>query len=330
MKIYNVKISPFKILLRIFIFSLCLNQIVFPNDKNIFNHFDGQKAMDLLNAQCSFGPRVPDTIPHSQCLSWMEANLKKNNWETRIYTHQVYSNLMNKNLTLKNLFGIFNPKAKIKIMFSTHWDTRPIADKETDPALQLKPILGANDGASGTAILLELARVVNSSTKLKDMLTSNSIGIILGFYDGEDLGSDQFRDDWCLGSKAFARSIPSDMMFSAGVNIDMVGDKDLQIYIEIESKKNYPKLTRHFWAIGMAESSSVFIPEARYSLIDDHLSFLYTEIPYINVIDFTYTYWHTHADTPDKCSSASLQIIGNTLLSFLKELIKNPKKILDK
>lgn len=292
--------------------------------------FDGWRAFDLLEYQCALGARVPDSPIHAKCLVWMEGELVKSGFEAKIMKHSAYSSMLAKTITIKNLFGIINPAAKKKILFSAHWDTRPIADKDPNPNLTSTPISGANDGASGVAVLLELANAIFIDKELHNALKTGDTGLILAFYDAEDLGNSEHPDEFCLGSKAFAADIPPDLTFTQGINIDMIGDKDLEITFENESFRRFPDFCTKIWEIGMRYNPRIFIPKPQFTIIDDHASFFSKKIPYINIIDFTYTYWHTTSDTPDKCSPDSLQIIGNTLLTYLSNEIKKEKKTLEK
>ncbi len=311
------------------IFIIILSFMTFFINANNETKFNGWKAMEYLSLQCSFGPRVPGTDSHKQCFDWIKAEIDKTGLQTKVMSHNAYSNLIKKQIPLKNLFAVFNPSAKNRMLFSAHWDTRPISEKDPNPNFYNTPILGANDGASGVAVLIELANYLSKSDSIKKMLSDADYGVILAFYDGEDLGSFQYPDDWCLGSKAFAENIPDDLKFNFGVNIDMIGDKDLEIFMEVGSNNNYPELTKDFWDVGTRLYPKIFIPETKHNIVDDHTSFLKLKIPYINVIDFTYTYWHTQQDTPDKCSPQSLQTIGDTIVTFMATKVKNNKKKLE-
>jgi len=322
---WTYKICQTTAILLIYSIFILTTKVISESDSSR-NSFDGWRAFDYIKTQCGMGPRVPGTPAHQKCLDWMKQELEKAGFETRVYTYSGDSKLLREKIQIKNLFGIIGGDAKRKIMISAHWDTRPISDKDPNPNLREVPILGANDGASGVAVLLELARVLGKSNKFEDLRTSSTLGVILAFYDGEDLGTPEYYDDYCLGSKAFADSIPADMAFEEGINIDMIGDSDLSIYMEKESLSKFPDLTNRFWEIGARIDSRVFIPQARYSVTDDHSSFFSKKIPYINVIDFDYPYWHTQDDTPDKCSAQSLQIVGNTILNYIEDKIKKIRK----
>jgi Zn-dependent M28 family amino/carboxypeptidase len=162
---------------------------------------------------------------------------------------------------------------------------------------------GANDGASGVAVLLEMARVLPPETE----------DIWLVFFDAEDSGGIE-NWDWLLGSRAFAASLQTNP--DAVIILDMIGDADLNIYQERNSDT---ALTESIWKTAAKLGyDDVFIPQSKYRMLDDHTPFLEKGIPAVDIIDFDYPYWHTTADTPDKVSAQSLEIVGTTMLAWLE------------
>ena len=189
-----------------------------------------------------------------------------------------------------------------QIILGAHYDTRFFADKDPDPTNQSKPVPGANDGASGVAILTELART----------LPQDSVPVWLAFFDAEDQG--RFDGwDWILGSRAFVKELQ--FRPQAVVIVDMIGDADLNIYMEINSD---PTLRAEIWntAAGLGYQKN-FIPEEKYSMLDDHTPFLEAGIPAVDLIDFDYPYYHTTQDTSDKVSAQSLKVVGETLWTWV-------------
>lgn len=179
-----------------------------------------------------------------------------------------------------------------------------LADRDPNPENRTQPAPGANDGASGVAVLLELARVLPQETKQQ---------IWLVFFDGEDNGNLPGWD-WVLGSRAFVESL-GEKKPEAVVIVDMIGDADLDIYFERNSNE---QLAAEIWAqaaeLGYAER---FIAQPKHRMLDDHTPFLQAGIPAVDIIDFDYPYWHTTQDTVDKISAHSLQAVGATLLAWL-------------
>lgn len=190
--------------------------------------FDGDRAFALLKEQCDFGPRPPGSPAHQRCLEWLSEKLRQLDLETTHQTFRAYIPLLGKSVRLTNVIAVHQVENPRKVMLSTHWDTRPIADRERDPRRRRLPILGANDGASGVAVLLELARVFQSNPP--------RVGVVFVFFDGEDSGSSM--DDYCLGSRHLAANLPPEWRFEKGINVDMVGDRDLEICIEMKDRKS--------------------------------------------------------------------------------------------
>ena len=267
--------------------------------------FDGKRAFADLAKQVSFGPRVPGTQAHLQCRDWLMTELEKvaDRVELQTFTRVVNG----KSLRLYNIFAIFNESASKRVMLCAHWDTRPTADEELDPANRKKPILGANDGASGVAVLLELAR----QFKLK----RPEVGVIIALWDGEDYGPTV--DNMLLGSRYFAKNMGK-LRPTYGILLDMVGDKDLQIYKEVNSVYAAPQLVEKVWRTAGELGYRKYFPDAqKYAIIDDHIPLIEAGVPCIDLIDFDYPYWHTLQDTVDKCSPQSLQIVGEVVAAVV-------------
>jgi glutaminyl-peptide cyclotransferase len=170
------------------------------------------------------------------------------------------------------------------------------------------PILGANDGASGVAVLLELARLLGSSPA--------DYGVDIVLFDGEDLGTDQNREGYFRGSREFARTFTAARPEHALV-LDMVGDSDLLFYMEAYSTQMAPATVEWVWAAGREVAPAYFADQVGYAVEDDHMPLNAARIPCADLIDFNYPHWHTHADTPDKVSAASLQVVGDVLTRLL-------------
>ncbi len=253
--------------------------------------FDGLRAYEDVKTQVAFGSRMPGSEGHAQIREWMRAELESAGWEVEV---QVSERLGNPIYNVVATRGEANPQ----IIVGAHYDTRIFADADPDIANHTMPTLGANDGASGVAVLLELAR------SLPDDVTN----VALVFFDAEDNGRIDGWD-WILGSREFAENIT--FQPEAVVIVDMIGDADLNIFKERNSDS---ALTDEIWAIaGGLGYGDQFIPEYKHSMLDDHTPFLEAGIPAVDIIDFDYPYWHTIADTPDKVSAESLAAVGQTL-----------------
>jgi len=214
-------------------------------------------------------------------------------------------------LRLVNIIGNYNRDSKRRILLGAHYDTRPRADRDPDPAKRHLPILGANDGASGVAVLLELARLLGAARP--------PVGVDLVFFDGEDSGQEGLDADWILGSEHFAGNLKG-YRPSAAIIVDMVGEQNAVITVEIYSGTYSALLVDDIFTIAERLGVDAFRRERGHPLIDDHLPFIKAGIPAAVLIDFDYPYWHTLEDTPDKCSPESLEAVGTVLLEYIRSL----------
>ncbi len=253
--------------------------------------FDGLRAYKDVKTQVAFGPRAPGSEGHAKIREWMRAELESAGWDVDV---QVSERLGNPIYNLVAIRGNTNPQ----IILGAHYDTRIYADNDPDVVNHTQPTPGANDGASGVAVLLELAR----------SLPDNVTNVALLFFDAEDNGRIAGWD-WILGSREFAENLAYQP--EAVVIVDMIGDADLNIFKERNSDS---ALTDEIWTIaGGLGYGNQFIPQYKHSMLDDHTPFLEAGIPAVDIIDFDYPYWHTVEDTPDKVSAESLAAVGQTL-----------------
>ena len=265
--------------------------------------FDGGDAYQMLVAQCDFGPRPPLSAAHEKCKALILQDLKPYADEVISQPFTFRDDSRHVTLPLTNILGIINPTAKKKVMLFTHWDTRPTADNELDAADKKKPIMGADDGASGTAVLLELAKVFHQKRP--------DVCVELLFVDGEDWGPGE--DKMYLGALHFAHA-PGPYRPDYAILLDMIGDKGVTVHREITSQQVHPELNDKVWNTASALGYGTSFPQdARWQISDDHDSFNAAGIPAIDLIDFDYPYWHTLQDTADKCSPQSLKIIGDVM-----------------
>ena len=257
--------------------------------------FDGQRAYADVGTQVAFGARIPGSEGHAKVQKWMRAELESAGWQVEVQKSEAMGHPI-ENIVAKR--GDATPQ----IILGAHYDSRRFADNDPDPANHSQPVPGANDGASGVAVLLELARV----------LPQDTVPIWLVFFDAEDNGRIEGWD-WILGSREFVKNNP--VRPSAVVIVDMIGDADLNIYKEQYSS---PELTDEIWSVAASLNyDNVFIPEYKHSIIDDHMPFVEVGIPAVDIIDIEYPYWHTMQDTPDKVSVESLQAVGETVHAWV-------------
>ncbi len=264
--------------------------------------FSGERAYQDVITQTDMGPRTMGSAAHDQIITWSVDVFKANDWETTVVTSQWQGHQV-QNIVAQR--GQGHPW----IVIGAHYDSRFFADHDPDPSKRQSPVPGANDGASGVAVLLELARVLPGRL---DGSTAHKISLVL--FDAEDNGNIQGWD-WILGSRAYADylSQQSDRP-DAVVVIDMIGDSNLDIYKE---KNSNEELTNTIWDQANSLGFIQFIPQYKYQMLDDHIPFLQLGIPAVDIIDFDYPYWHTTGDTADKVSAESLQAVGQTLQYWL-------------
>jgi glutaminyl-peptide cyclotransferase len=270
--------------------------------------FDGSAAYASLKAQTDFGPRTPNSKGHDACLAYLAAELQKC---TAAVTKQNFTikGYDDEQLPLTNVFASFNTQATKRVLLLAHWDTRPRADQDPVEANRSKPILGANDGASGVAVLLELARTMKQ--------TPPPVGVDILFVDGEDYGKSSDLDKYFLGAKYFVKNAPAGYKPMFGILLDMIGQTDLRIPMEQNSMASAPAVIGMVWTAAQELGINQFVSVPGDQIEDDHLALNQAGIPTIDLIDFQYPYWHTLEDTPDKCSAESLDAVGRVLVNVV-------------
>jgi glutaminyl-peptide cyclotransferase len=289
-------------------FSLSTIAVASPPAQLTARPFDAHRAYRDLLRQCDFGPRVPGSPAHGRCAAWLADRLRQ--CADRVDLQTFEARPRGEQLRLTNIIATFNPPeaGAPHILLCAHWDTRPTADRDPDPARRGQPIPGANDGASGVAVLLEIARALKAHPPRQR--------ITIVFFDGEDYGPT--ADDMFFGSRHFAESFKGPPV-EWGVLLDMVGDRDLRLPPERHSLLKAPHVVDRVWGAAARAGCPAFLRQPGPAVLDDHVFLLRRGIPVIDVIDFDYPHWHTLADTPDKCSPESLSQVGRALLRALAE-----------
>ncbi|HQE92864.1 MAG TPA: M28 family peptidase [Anaerolineae bacterium] len=260
--------------------------------------FTGDLAYTWVTRQCDLGYRITGTEANRQAGDMIIEELRAQGWAVQEQPF-IYKEVSARNILAWQGEGT-------AVLVGAHYDSRRSADQE-DPT---QPVMGANDGASGVAVLLELARALTWDTANRR--------IYLAFFDAEDNGRlDGW--DWIVGSTYMAQhwGEADETPLQAMILVDMIGDADQQVYYERNSDSH---LSQALWDIaaqlGYADR---IIPEYRYAMIDDHVPFIRLGVPSVDMIDFDYPYWHTTQDTPDKVSAASLEAVGRTLEVWLEQ-----------
>jgi hypothetical protein len=300
---------------------LDLSEVIVPD-------FSADTAYYFVKKQVDFGPRVPNSRAHLNCGDYLISKLKNYNAQVIVQEFQepAYDGQI---LNLRNIIASFNPDQSKRILLAAHWDTRPVADKDT---IQVnEPIEGANDGASGVGVLLEMARIIS-------LIPPKDIGVDIILFDGEDNGepntypsiarSEPGKIWWCLGSQYWSNNkhVPNYMAYY-GILLDMVGAKNARFYKEGGSMQYAGKIVNKVWKmaaqIGYQE---YFIQQNSPGITDDHIFInRYAKIPTIDIVDYDPTaedsyfpfYHHTHGDNLSLIDKKTLKAVGQTLLSVL-------------
>ena len=275
--------------------------------------FNGNEAFTYLTKQTSFGPRNPGSPGHARCLEYLSSTLGRFADEVRLqkFEHVGYAG---EKLHLTNVLAVFNPSATARVLFCSHWDTRPRAERDEDPLRRDEPIIGANDGASGVAVLLELAALIKSQPP--------AIGVDILLVDGEDYGKEGDQTSYLLGSRYFASNLPAGYAPRYGILLDMIGDASLELPKEQNSIRYAPDIVSLVWGKARDLGIAQFLDANGEEVLDDHIPLNQAGIKTIDLIDFNYPdesnrYWHTHQDTPEHCSAGSLEAVGTVLTHVL-------------
>jgi len=268
--------------------------------------FNGTRAFTYLEDQCAFGPRPPGSDNLTRCGDYIISVLQTTGWPVQT------QNWAFQDTPLRNI--VAGAQAAPQLVLLAHYDTRPYADREPDPANRARHILGASDGASGVAALLELAAVLPDAARE---------AVVLLFVDAEDSGG-LAGWPWIVGSTHYVSTLTAAQRsgIRAAILVDMIGDIDLQLKRETQSSA---PLLDDIWRTAAALNyGSLFLNVAGWTLTDDHIPFLQAGIPAADIIDFDYPYWHRLADTPDKCSPTSLEAVGRVVEEYVLRQLVTP------
>jgi hypothetical protein len=282
--------------------------------------FDGKAALEYARTQVEFGPRVPGTEAARKAGDWIIEQMKSRA-DTVIVQEWQHTTQQGTKLPMRNILARFRPTATERVLYVTHWDSRPTSDgaRSAGDTVALaqertQAVPGANDGASGVGLFVALGDLLKK--------TPPEYGVDLLFVDGEDFGDFGPPEiDVLIGSKYFAQHLPSpDYKPVFGVLWDMIGDADLRLHQEGHSAQRAPEVVALVWrAAAELGHGETFIPMSKYEVADDHIPLLDAGLRVIDVIDLDYPYHHRPSDTMDKISSQSLQIVGEVAASLVLE-----------
>lgn len=277
--------------------------------------FDADSAYGFVAELMEFGPRVPNTEAHRKAGDWLEGKLEEFGWET---TSQkaVLTAFDGTQLNMRNIFARLNPGKGNRLLLLAHWDCRPWADADPDPAKRKEPVAGANDGASGVGVLLEIAR------QLSLQKSDASVDILL--VDAEDWGDHDNDESWAMGTRYFAEHPPVEGYRPLqAILLDMVGSPDAKFGYEYFSSESNPQLLQELWrAAASLGHGDYFHTGFGGAVTDDHVELIKAGIPAIDIIDYRNTpayqgfdpVWHTTSDTMDNISPRTLGAVGESIL----------------
>lgn len=287
--------------------------------------FNGKRAYGYLQEICNLGPRISGSLAMTEQQSRLTEHFEKLGGRVSRQEFTARNPLTGKmDVPMANLIVEWHPERTERVLLCCHYDTRPYPDNDPDPRKRKGLFLGANDGASGVALLMEMG------THMPDL--SSKYGVDFVLFDGEELVYDNNRDPYFWGSEHFAREYvanPPSHRYRWGVLVDMIGDAELQIYQEGHSVswRDTAPLVDDIWNVARRLGVVEFIPRARHEVRDDHLALRnIAKIPTCDIIDFDYprpgrvNYWHTTNDVPANCSAASLAKVGWVLHEWLKQV----------
>ena len=284
--------------------------------------FDPASAYGFVKAQVEFGPRVPGTAAHTACADWFVKTLKQ--WTPDVFVQEFKARAFDgRPLDGRNIIASFNPGAQDRILLCAHWDSRPFADHDPDPANHFRPVMGANDGASGAGVLLEVARCLS--------LKKPVVGVDILLLDLEDFGEHanwrgSSGENWGLGSQYWAKNpYPAGYRARFGILLDMVGASGASFPMEGTSMSFAPAVVKKIWAAARGLGlSKYFVDTESDPLIDDHVYINRdARIPTADIIDYDSqrggfpSSWHTTGDTLDKIDKNTLAAVGRTVLAVV-------------
>ncbi len=287
------------------------------HEENTANLFSPDSAYSYIETQVGFGPRVPGSEAHRLCGDWFTGKLREFGAEVTEQTATI-TTFDGTRIPMRNIFARINPDADRRVLLFAHWDCRPWADHDPDPAKRSMPVDGANDAASGTGVILELARILTQD--------NDGPGIDILLSDAEDWGAENNDESWALGTRYFSENPPAPgYLPDAAILLDMVGTRDATFMREYFSQLSNPALADEIWSIAHSLGyDKMFVNRVGSAINDDHVELIKGGIPAIDIIDYRegtgfFSGWHTASDNMDFISKETLEAIGNTLETYLRK-----------
>jgi hypothetical protein len=284
--------------------------------------FDGPRAFGYLVKICRIGPRVSGTLGMAEQQALVAEHFHKCGGKVQDQSFDVAHPRTAAPVRMQNIIVSWHPVARERVLLACHYDTRPFPDR--DPIDPGGAFIGANDGASGVALLMELAHHLPH--------VKPTFGVDFVLFDGEEL---VYRDGdkYFHGSEHFAtqyRDHPPDYRYVGGVLVDMIADRNLAVYLEKNSVRYAPQVAHSVWRTARRLGVTEFVAQERYEINDDHIPLnTIAKIPTCDVIDFDYRHWHTTKDLPSSCSAGSLSKVGRVLLQWVQEVPESIRAVKD-
>ena len=292
--------------------------------------FNADSAYAFTKAQCDFGPRDMNTRGHDLCGEWIVSKFKEYGCKVTTQTATL-AGYDGTKLRSRNIMASINPEATTRILLCAHWDSRPWADNDPDSANWRKPILAANDAASGVAVMLELARIIGKSKDEKAF--NKQLGIDFVCFDAEDWGTPQWADvadnadSWALGAQYWSKNLPQGYEARYGILLDMVGGVGAKFYREGMSMQYAPEIVKKVWRAAREVGFGSYFPKEDGGMItDDHVPVnQFAKIPTIDIIPYYADCqqssfgptWHTLADNMENIDKNTLKAVGQTLVQVI-------------
>ncbi len=277
--------------------------------------FDGKRAMGYLSAICDLGPRMSGTPAMKKQQALIRKHFEDLGFQVRAQNFDAKQASQKQKVPMTNLIVSFFPERDRRIILSSHYDTRPIADQEPDARKWREPFLSANDGGSGVAFLMEMAH------HMKDLPTK--VGVDFVIFDGEEYIFERDRDKYFFGSEHFAQTWSKEKdrpKYLGAVVLDMIAGKGARFPVEGNSWQRAEGLCRELWGIAKEQRSVAFPEEVGDTVTDDHIALLAVGIPAVDVIDFSYKHWHRLGDTPAACAPEGLEQVARVLSIWMQRV----------
>ncbi|MSR32739.1 MAG: M28 family peptidase [Gemmataceae bacterium] len=305
----------------LFLFGYCAEAAqAFPTNqenpmKEVAVPFESAKAMNYLKSLCDIGPRISGSEGMKKQKALIRKHFEDCGAKVLEQNFQAVPRSTGRPVAMTNLVISWHPESRNRVIFCSHFDTRPFADQETDPKKRKGEFVSANDGGSGVALLMELGRHMKK--------VPCGYGVDFVFFDGEEYILDQ-GDEYFFGSKHFAREAKKQpaVKYHGAILLDMVGGKEASFPIEQNSWIRAGRLVESVWAVANSLGAKQFKSTefSKVAVEDDHIPLNNAGIPAIDIIDFDYKHWHKLSDTPDNCSGETLATVAKVLSTWLQRL----------